>query len=246
MKIRLALSLLAALLSASMTHAGYVLEVDTDGADDAVLTFHPNFSFGGDTTTASQSSLSTAVGLTGGDSIFGGNGTNFPDTYVYTYTPSVDGDNNATNPVAGEVLNQFGVKGSLLTAGESGSYDIYATWPYTNNVSGGLTTYTLSDANGTIASVSINQNAAAPPRDISGDGVPEPGSGSEWIYLFTGFLDANTTYTLVQEASSNTFVSTRSAGILFDRIPEPSSMLLACIAGIGLVCLRRYKNATFA
>lgn len=240
MKVKLALSLFAAVVYASTASAGYVLEVDTDGADDGVLTYHPNFSFGGDTTTASQSSLSTAVGMTGGDSIFGGDGSSFPDTYVYTYTPSVDGDNNGTNPVAGQVLNQYGTLGSALAAGASGFYSIYATWPHTSNVSGGGTTYTLSDTNGTVAAITIDQNSAAPPRDVTGDGVPDAGSGGEWIPLFTALLDANTTYTLTQEAGSNTFVSTRSAGILFDRVvPEPTGIVMACLAGLALACRRK-------
>lgn len=242
MKQTTAIGFLAALLCVSSASAGFVVEIDTDGADDGTLTYNSNFSFGGDTTTASQSSPSTAVGLNGADSIFGGDGANLPDTYLYSYTPGVDGDNNGANPVAGQVLNQFGTLGSYLDAGSSGLYDIYATWPHTNNVSGGLTTFTLSDGNGTIDSISLNQNSAAPPRDVTGDGVPDPGSGGEWIYLFSATLDASTTYTLSQQAGSNTFVSMRSAGVLFDRVPEPSSLLLAAAAGLGMTIRRRHAR----
>ncbi|MCA9258667.1 MAG: hypothetical protein KDA61_05690 [Planctomycetales bacterium] len=234
MKKMLALCLSVALLIAGRTHAGYVLEVDVDGADDGPITYHPNFSFGGDTTTASTSALSTAVGLSGADSLFGGDGVNFPDTYLYTYTPGVDGDNNGTNAVAGQVLNTLGDIGSLLTAGTTGPYAIYATWPYTSNVSGGLTTYELSGAGGTLASVSLDQNTAGPSRDVNGDGQIDAGSGGEWIYLFTANLDASATYTLSQTSTSNTFVSMRSAGVLFDRlVPEPSGIALALIAMAG-------------
>ena len=58
----------------STAQAGYIIEIDTDGADDGVLTYNADFSFGGDTTTASQSATATVFGATGGDSIFGGDG----------------------------------------------------------------------------------------------------------------------------------------------------------------------------
>ena len=73
--------------------AAFLLEIDTDGSDDGVLTYNPNFSFGGDTTAATQSNASTAYGMNGGDSIFGCNGSAYLDTYVYTYTPNMDSDN---------------------------------------------------------------------------------------------------------------------------------------------------------
>lgn len=238
LKTFMGLGCAATLVMASSAQAGYVLEIDTDGADDGVLVYHPNFSFGGDTTTASQSALSTAVGLTGGDSIYGGNGVNFPDTYLATYTPALDGDNNGTNPVAGQALNQFGVLGSALAAGGTGLYDVYATWPHTTNVSGNPITFTLSDGVGSIFSVQLDQNTAMPPRDVTGDGVPDPGTGGEWIYLGSANLDANTTYTLSQEAGSNTFVSMRAAGYLFDAVPEPASLSLL---GLGALAMLRRK-----
>lgn len=199
----------------------YVLEVDTDGADDGVLTYHPNFSFGGDTTTASQSAPSTAVGLTGGDSIFGGDGVASPDTYLYTYTPGADGD-NLTLP-AGTPLNDDGDLASGLPSGSSGLYAVYATWPFTENVSGGPTTYSLSDGVSTLFSVDIDQN----------------GLGNEWVFLGESQLDAATTYTLSQEAGSNTFVSMRSSGVLFQRVPEPSTIVLVAVAGCLALVARR-------
>ena len=228
----------AMFMASSSAQAGYVLEVDTDGADNGALAFNPNFGFGGDTTTASQSIFSTGAGLTGGDSIFGGDGSAF-DTYTYSYTPAVDGDNNGTNPVAGQVLNQFGTLGSGVAAGGSGDYDVYAIWPHTNNISGGLTTYTLADGVNTLFSVQIDQNNAAPPRDVDGDLVVDPGSGGEWIFLGTATLDANTAYTLTQESGAATFVSMRSAGILFDAVPEPASLGLMGLGGLAILGRKR-------
>ncbi len=230
----------AMFVASSSAQAGYVLEIDTDGADDAVLTFNPNFGFAGTTTTASQSIFSTGAGLTGGDSIFGGDGDfGTSDTYTYTYTPAVDGDNNGTNLIAGEILNQFGTTGSNLLAGGSGLYNIYAIWPHTNNVSSPPAVYTLSDGIGTLFSVPINQNTAMPPRDVDGDLMLDPGSGGEWVFLGSATLDANTTYTLTQDSTGTGFVSMRAAGVLFDAVPEPASLGLM---GLGVLAMLSRKG----
>lgn len=215
----------AACISAATASASYVIEIDTDGADDSTLTYHPNFSFGGDTTMAFQSSPSSAVGLTGGDSIYGGNGASSPDTYVFSYTPGTDGDNLSLG--AGTPLNNDGNFASGKTAGGSGLYDIYATWPTSTNVSGGPTTFSLTDGVNSLFSVSIDQN----------------GIGNEWIWLGSANLNAATTYQLVQQAESNTFVSMRSSGALFDAaaVPEPSFCGLLGVAGFGLAWRRKRR-----
>lgn len=232
--MRLSTVLLVCLSIAGLTttsSAAYILEIDTDGLDDGVLTFHPNFSFGGDTTTASQSAASPAVGMSGGDSIFGGDGTQLPDTYVYRYKPATDGDNRAL--AAGTPLNNDGNFASGTPAGGGGLYTIYATWPFTSNVSGGPTQYALSDGMNTVFSIQLDQNNAGDPLD-------PPGAGGEWIPLGTAVLDANKTYTLTQTATGgNTFVSMRSAGIMFEPghvVPEPSALCLVLL-GLGNVGL---------
>lgn len=214
-----------------------IIEVDTDGADDGVLTYSPNFSFGGDTTTASQSVPSAAVGMTGGDSIFGGDGSAEPDTYVFTYDLDVDGDNVALG--AGTALNDDGDVASGLTAGLTGTYNVYATWPFTSNVSGGATRYKLLDGGATLFSVDIDQN-----------GIALAGAGNEWVLLGSAALDASKTYTLTQEPTgSNTFVSMRAAGVLFDRVtgsepivPEPLSATLTLTSLAVLGMSRRYRR----
>lgn len=218
---RFALALVASLSLATCANAAYILEIDTDGLDDGVLTFNPNFSFGGDTTTASQSAASPAVGTTGGDSIFGGDGGALPDTYVYTYTPAVDGDNLALAPGTGLA---DGLGAGSFAAGTDGLTRLYATWPFTTNVSGGDTNYLLTDTSGTVLDVTIDQN----------------GQGSEWILLGEFNLDSTETYTLTQSVTSaNSFVSMRAAAILFDRVPEPTSALLGLVGLVGLGVARR-------
>ena len=204
-------------------HAAVVIQVDIDGLDDGVLTYSPNFSFGGDTTSASQSAASTAVGLTGGDSIFGGNGVVSPDTYVYSYTPGTDGNNYT--PAAGTALNNDGDVSTGVLAGGTAVYNVYATWPLSSNVSGGLTSYTLTDGASNLFSVSVDQ----------------VNTGNEWVFLGAATLDQSKTYQLIQQAGANTFVSMRAAGVLFDAkaVPEPSGFLVAVLGGTILMVRRR-------
>ena len=201
--------------------AAFLLEIDTDGSDDGVLTYNPNFSFGGDTTAATQSNASTAYGMTGGDSIFGGNGSTYLDTYVYTYTPSVDADN--LFPSAGQDLGA-GNSASGLAGGGVGTYRVYATWPWTDNVSGGLTQYTISTAGAADVVVDIDQN----------------NRGHEWFLIGDiVFSDLGSSITLTQVAGSNTYVSMRSAGVMFEMIPEPASLALLGLGGLLLRSRRR-------
>lgn len=205
-------------------HAAVVIEVDIDGKDDGVLTYSPHFSFGNDTTSATQSSPSTALGLTGGDSIYGGNGVNSPDTYIYTYTPGTVADNLTLAP--GTALNNDGDFSSGITAGGTGDYNVYVTWPSSTNITGGVTSFTLTDGVSNLFSLSIDQN----------------NKGNEWILLGSAMLDQSKTYQLIQQAGSNTFVSMRAAGVLFDAttaVPEPSGLLVAAVSSVFLVVRRR-------
>src|SRR5690606_38605871 len=103
--------------------AAYLIEIDTDGLDDGVLTFNSHFGFGGDTSATSQSVTSTAFGMSGGDSVFGANGFALPDTFIYTYDPTVDADNLALS--LGQSLGG-GNFATGITGGGAGLYNIYA------------------------------------------------------------------------------------------------------------------------
>ena len=207
--------------------AALIFEIDIDGADDGVLTFNPNFSFGGNTTIASQSATSTAFGTSGADSIFGGDGVAIPDTYLYSYAPDTEPDNLVIP--AGQDLGDGNVA-TGFTGGGSGLYRVYATWPFTTNVSGGLTTYNVTTT-GDAFSVSIDQNRGG------------AGLGDVWVRL--GDIDYSSgAITVEQTAGSNSFVSMRAYGLLFEPapIPEPSSALLLLFGAVPLVRLVRQRQ----
>lgn len=215
--------------AAASSDAAFLLEIDTDGADDGVVTYNSHFSFGGDTTTASQSVTSTAFGTTGGDSIFGGDGVVFPDTYVFTYQPSVDGD-NLVIPIGTDLGN--GNTASGMVGGGAGTYRVYATWPSTSNVSGGATRYTLSTAGTTDVIVDIDQNIG----------------GGSWVLLGDiDYSDLSSTILVTQVPTvTNSFVSMRAYGLLFElveqggAVPVPGTLALLAI---GIAGYRRRPRA---
>lgn len=216
---------LLVLLTTQTASAALIVEVDTDGTDDGVLTYSPNFSFGGDTTTASQSIPSLAYGMTGGDSIFGGNGLNFPDTYIFTYDPSVDAD-NLTIPIYTALGD--GNYASGKPGGAPGIYSVYATWPFTTTVSGGDTRFSGSTAGDSFVTV-FDQNRG--------------GAGTGHFWYKVGEIDWNSgdiTITM-QPTGGNSFVSMRAAGMLFEyeQVPEPSAMALLGVGSVFVWVCRR-------
>lgn len=225
--------LAAAVAVGSLADAAFIIEPNGTASG--------NFSLGGDTTAVSgPSTPGSAVGNSSAGSAFGGNGAAIPDTYLYTYTPGVDGDNVAI--AAGTALNDDGDVAQSLAAGITGVYKVYATWPRTENVSGGATRYALglSDGDGSLFDITVDQNEdgiVQPDFPLGTDGNQR---GGEWEFLGQVFLDASTTYVLTQQPSvANSFVSMRSAGVLFVPVPEPASAVVALLGVAGLALRRR-------
>lgn len=185
------------LAMASVAGAGFILEIDTDGLDDGVLTYNPGFSFGGDTTTASQSAPASVVGATGGDSIYGGNGVNFVDTYIYTYSPDSEPDNLVLAP--GTELGD-GSHATGAVGGGPGVYRVYAAWPYTENVGSDSVTYSIE--------TSIDSHEAFVDQNFRGD---------DWVFLGEVEFDGGA-ITVMQEAGQNSFISMRAYGVLFEKV----------------------------
>ena len=200
LKKQLTVALFAAISMWSSTLlAAYLVEVDTDGLDNGILLSSPDFAFGGDTTTAGQGVAATTIGLTGGDSIYGGNGVSALDTYVFTYEPNSKLDNQFF--YSGTPLGD-GNYASGAAGGEPGRYAVYATWPTSSNINGGLTTYQI-DTVGDSTSFSVDQN----------------GLGNVWIKV--GEISYTSgSITVMQTPASNTYVSMRAAGILFELMSD--------------------------
>ncbi len=234
MKIHLLLGSVCLGLIACQANAAFLIQVDTDGADDGVLTFNSNFTFGGDTTTASQSIAAKAFGLTGGDSIFGGNGVVELDIYVYRYDPTSDADNLVTTGIElGVDLVGNPVFGSGVVGGSVGLYRVYAAWPATSNVSGGLTRYTVTSGANSFF-VDVDQNTANDPDLDDANDV--------WVYLGNIAYDGSSGIIATQQAGSNTFTSMRAAAVMFEPVPEPSSIVICAMAFVSWMVCHRPKH----
>lgn len=174
----------------------------------------------------------TALGLTRTTSIYGGNGAT--DTYRFSYTLGTDVDNTVfsaglqigdNNTIANYATGQ--------TGGVSGKYNVYATWIVSSNVSGGGTTFVVTSDGSPVSTGPINQNTG---------GSGSPGGNAGWFLLAGGVdLTQGNTYTVTMTPASSTFVSMRSAGVMWEMlpVPEPSTLALSIAGGLVLLVSRR-------
>ncbi|MEM1027208.1 MAG: PEP-CTERM sorting domain-containing protein [Planctomycetota bacterium] len=234
MKTRcLMLGLASGFVFAAGANAAFVVNADTSEA---------NFSFGGDTTSASSSAASAAVG-TSGVSLFGGNGSADPDNYTFSYTPGTDADN--FSPAAGSLLGSttgFGTEfASGLAGGISGTYNVYITSPASTNVNpaGSLITVAGDAATGdVIAALDFNDGGTG--ADLDPGPAFVGGANNSWYLIGTVDLTAGTTYTVTVEANVNSFVSQRTAAVMWERVPEPAT---ASLLGLGALAMLRRRSA---
>ncbi len=230
-----------AFLAAPSAQAAFVVAMDLD--PDGTQVLNPNFGFGGDTTAASSSAPSVAVGMPAHDSLFGGNGASSPDSYVISYTPGTDIDNFA--PAPGSILGSvtgFGTElASGIAGGGSGAYNVYITAPASTNISGGLSTFTLT-GDGAPVTAMLDLNDGGTGANLNPDFPTTAyvgGANNAWYKVGTVDLTAGTTYTLTMEAGSNTFVSMRLAGVMWEPVPEPGSLSLLALGGLAVLRRRR-------
>lgn len=228
------LALCFSLLTASMAQAAFIVEAHSTGKANAT-----NFSFGGDTTSASTSTaFSAAVGTQATGSIFGGNGS-VVDTYVYRYTPGVNLDNTVFAP--GTILgstNGFPGQGNVATGfvgGLPGPYNVYFTVPSSTNVSTAGSDFLITQDGAPIDLQNINLNDGGTGPDTNPGTGFVGGANNAWYKLGTVMLTPGTTYTVTQSSNNATFVSQRGGAVMFEyAIPEPSAVVLA---GLGLASL---------
>jgi hypothetical protein len=233
---RILIALVVAVFCAGTVRAGFIVQPDKDGAKTGAISFNtPNFTFGAGQTTASISGAPGAhaatVGLQPGDDIFGGDhATN--DKYVYSYTPGTSVENAVFSP--GQNLGA-GNSATGLAGGVSGTYKVYATWITSSNISDNGVTPTnyVASSDGPSATANYDQD-----EDTNGAVV-----GDVWQLIGTVQLTAGTTYTVVQTAPNSSFVSMRSAGVMWELqpgdVPEPATATLIGLACVGLFTTRR-------
>ncbi len=184
----------------------------------------------GSSTQAGEPTL-MAIGLTNGvASVFGG------EPYIYTYTPSTDTDNMAFT--AGTVFNSAaGLSSSGMTGGAAGAYNVYLTYPQSGNNTDMPALYDVDvDGDGTAdLSSSYNQNVA--------DLTTGMGIGLWELVGQINVTDPAQAITLTISPSNLPagFVGVRTAGVMFEAVPEPASASLLALAGFGIAVLARRK-----
>ncbi len=229
------------MLAAAQSQAAFVVS-------GTPISASPNFSFGGDTTTAGTSISSAAVGLApGSTSIFGGDGVSFGDTYIASYTPGTDADNFF--PSAGSLLGSttgFGTElASGFVGGASTTYKVYVSVPATTNVNVAGSNFTVTGDGAPVVVAALNLNNAGSGADLDPGPAFVGGANNSWYLLGTVDLTAGVTYSVTQDANANSFVSQRLAGVMWEAqtgIPEPTSLALV---GLGMTVLlaSRRRNA---
>jgi hypothetical protein len=157
----------------------------------------------------SSFAVSDAIGCKGTRSAYGGD--TIPDIYTFSFTPGEDASNysipagtDVGNDVAGNDVCVSGFPG-----GGSGLYNVYVSWPYSTNISGGLTHISITSENEEIQ-VSVNQDG-----DSS---TATPGSG-EWVLVAKSvLLSAGTAYTVKMRPTEDTFVSMRAQAVMWEPV----------------------------
>ncbi len=216
-KVFLGLGCVATLAVASSANAAFIIEPNGKAV--------ANYSAGTGTgnSTAAGSGTLLAPGLTpGAASVFGG------EPYTYTYTPGVDGDNTVF--AAATVLNSnAGLFASGVAAGGAGVYNVYLTYPESANNSGMPALYDvdIDGIAGSELSGSRDQNILDVPNGL--------GVGLWELLGQITVTDVNQAITFTIDTTTAGFVGARTAGVMFDAVPEPASLALLGLGGLAML-----------
>ena len=188
-----------------------------------------NYSAGtgtGNSTTAGSGTL-LAPGLTpGAASVFGG------EPYTYTYTPAADADNTVFS--AGAILNSnAGLTASGVTGGGAGVYNVYLTYPQSANNSGQPTLYDVNADGiaGSELSGSRDQNILDIPNGL--------GVGLWELLGQITVTNASQAITFTIDTTTAGFVGARTAGVMFEPVPEPATLGLLGLGALAMLGRKR-------
>jgi hypothetical protein len=181
----------------------------------------------------------TAPGITALTHAWGNSLTGVPDVYTFSYTPGVDSDNW---DVPQYQYFGNGLYTTDLVGGQTGYYNVYITWPNTTNVSS-LVDITVTHNGDNIVWSQIDQNDGGT-NWIADQWDHDPlatlyGGNNKWLKIADQvLLTSGSTYTVTQVSQASTYVSMRSAGVMWEfvAIPEPATL---GILGLGFLALRR-------
>ncbi len=210
-----ALLVVIALITASV-QAAFIVEPLSDGKAFANFSGTPRASV----------TPSAAIGLGSSGSAYGSTVAEINDTYVFTYTLGTDADN--TVYAAGEDLGNNLASG--LVGGGTGKYNAYATWPQSTSLGIGAT-YTITNDGAAVVTAHIDQQTGQ-----SGS----PGGTDAWLLIAADVdLTNGNSYTITQVANGSGWTSMRSAGVMWEAVPEPATMALLGFGGLLLRSRRR-------
>jgi hypothetical protein len=258
------IALAAAICFLGSVQAAFIVEPDNVAGPDGKANDHFS-SLPAGTGFSLTATASSAVGLQANQTAFGNpaNSTG-PDQYTFRYTPGPDADNTPlaalTSLGNSEATDADGLGAGApvyanlpqlatgQTGGVSGLYNVYFTTLTSTNVS---TTGSFFDITNDAATVSLNpvnlNDAGTGPDEVAGTPFTG-GANNRWLKIASlVHLTAGTTYTVTETANTASFVSQRAAGVMWelvaaDPVPEPSTMLLLSLAGLGLVNCRRCRG----